>query len=239
MKKNLFNQYVKKIFDTPLWIKQALFIELAKEMRHNCCNAVFNKSDAVFAVFIPTLTFKGETELKEKKCGFDNNIYKFLQECADNNNILQIATNSFLSMEETARYFHFCLEQDFLQKPSDEIFAISEYIAGKTRLGEYLVNIGKITKQQLDEALTTNNNSKKFGEVLISKNLITYDEIKALLILKNEATKRFVLDYNEVTPIKSLAQNPQQQLKDEIETLKDENKKLKMKLKFLLKFIKS
>lgn len=237
MKKNLFNQYIQKFLDNPLWIKQALFIELAKEMRKNCCNALLNKSDAIFAVYVPTLTFKGETELKEKKCGFDNNIYKFLQECLNCNNILQIATNSFLSMEETARYFHFCLEQDFLQKPSEDIYAISEYIAGKTRLGEYLVRIGKITQTQLDEALATSNGSKKFGEFLVSKDLITFEEIKALLVLKNEATKRFVLDYNEINSVKALATNPQQSMIDEIDLLKDENKKLKMRLKFLLRLM--
>ena len=94
-----------------------------------------NCQDNAFIAYVPILTFKGETELSDKKCGLDNNIYNFLQCCADGFSLIEISVNSFLTMEETAKYFVFCVEQNFIKKPeSEEIYAMAEYISGKTNI---------------------------------------------------------------------------------------------------------
>jgi len=242
LKKNIFNTFLEKIFDFPLWIKQVIYLKLAEEMRNNYCEDFLQiHKDDIFSTFIPTLTFKGETELKERKCGLDNNTYNFLDYCSNGYNILEISINTFLSMEETAKYYEFCLEQNFVKAPeSQEIQAMAGYIAGKLRLGEYLNQKKFITDEQLLNAINIkkSNPQKMFGNILIELGYITDKDLKALLILKQEAQRRFILDYNTVpkSQIQYMTQN--QQYEDEINTLKNENIELKRKMRQLTKIIK-
>ena len=61
--------------------------------------------------------------------------------------MLEISVNTFLSMEEVAKYYELCLEQNFIKVPeSKEIHAMAGYIAGKFRTGEYFKQKGVISK---------------------------------------------------------------------------------------------
>ena len=77
--------------------------------------------ETLFPVYSPTLTFKGETELLDKKCGLDGNIYSFLQCCSLGYSFIEIAVSLFLSVEEAAKYLEFCIEQDFIKQPENDI----------------------------------------------------------------------------------------------------------------------
>jgi len=237
LKKNLYRLFSDKILDTPLWIKQVIFFELAKNLGKDC-----QEFSDVLSVYSPILSFKGQSELLDKKCGLDSNIYAFLQYCAEGYNFLEIGVNMFLSMEETAKYYEFCIEQEFINKPeSNFISAAAEYISGKLRLGEYLLKIGKIDKNELDDAVSLYNttNDKRFGEVLVHLEYVKKDDLKTILILKDEARKRFVLDYNAISQVNAECVCEEQKLSEEFNSLKLENKKLKNKLTQLLGLVKS
>lgn len=214
-----------------------------KEMA--CDNFLREHSGDIFSTFIPTLTFKGKTELTEHKCGLDNNIYNFLQGCANEYSMLEISVNTFLSMEEVAKYYELCLEQNFIKVPdSKEIHAMAGFIAGKFRTGEYFKQKGAISVDQLQKAILANRDAqeagtpKKFGQILIELGYITEDDIKALVILKEEAKKRFILDYNTVPKPETTFTNDNQKYEEEISNLKDENLKLKRKMLQLLELVK-
>lgn len=210
-----------------------------------CENFLREHPDEIFSTFVPTLTFKGKTELTERKCGLDNNIYNFLQGCANEYSMLEISVNTFLSMEEIAKYYELCLEQNFIKVPeSKELHAMAGYIAGKFRIGEYFKQKGAISVDQLQKAILANRdaaesgNPKKFGEVLIELGFVTEDDIKAIIILKEEAKKRFILDYNTVPKPETSFSNENQKYEEEIANLKDENLKLKRKMLQLLELVK-
>ena len=106
MRKNIFFFFLEKVLNIPLWIKQVIYLKLAKEMQdYNCEDFLRNHKQDIFSAFVPTLTFKGKTELMEHKCGLDNNIYNFLQGCANEYSMIEISVNTFLSMEEVAKYY--------------------------------------------------------------------------------------------------------------------------------------
>ena len=63
-------------------------------------------------------------------------------------------------------------------------------------------------------------------------------DMKAVLILKEEAQKRFILDYNTVPKPETTFTNDTQKFEEEIANLKDENTKLKHKLLQLLQLVK-
>lgn len=244
MKKNIFELFLQKAFNVPLWIKQVMFLKLFSQMHENECDEfLLNHQDDIFSMFVPTLTFKGKTELSERKCGLDNNIYNFLQGCANGYSIIEISVNNFLSMEETAKYFELCIEQNFIKNPdSKEIHAMAGFIAGKFRIGEFFKQKETITVDQLHEAIIAKNNSgeppKKFGEILISLGFVTENDLKAVLLLKEEAKKRFILDYNTVPKSETVFSNDSQKYEEEIENLKQENLKLKRKMVQLLELVK-
>ena len=237
---NLFENFLNKILNTPLWVKQIIYLKLSEQMKEYSCDKSINK-ECMFNAFCPTLTFKGKNELVERKCGFDGNTYNFLQYCEKGYSILEISVNSFLSMEETAKCYEFCLEQGFVEEPiSKEIKALAEYISGKTRLGEYLLSLGKLTQEQLDSALDIqkDKDDKKLGEVLAELKYVSKEELKSIIILKDEAQKRFVLDYNSIPSSKSIYSDENKKYENEILLLKSENKKLKQQLHQLLEFAK-
>lgn len=238
MRKNIFNIFTDKILAVPFWVKQVLYLKLAKEMREKCCEDFLREHNQdIFSTFIPTLTFKGQSELNDKKCGLDNNIYNFLQYCSDGHSLLEISINTFMSMEEVAKYYEFCIEQNFITLPdSKEIQAMAGFISGKFRIGEYFEQNGKITPEQLQNAIKVykdankSSNVKIFGEILVELGYVKAEELKALLILKEEANKRFILDYNNIPKTEIQYSNDNEQYKQEIKKLKEENIKLKRKM---------
>lgn len=246
LKKNIFDLFLDKVLTVPFWVRQVIYLKLAQEMREKSCeNFLRNNSDDILSTFVPTLTFKGKTELMERKCGLDNNIYNFLQGCANEYSMLEISVNTFLSMEEVAKYYELCLEQNFIKMPdSKEIHAMAGYIAGKFRVGEYFKQKGELTVDQLQQAILAHRSANeqgqpaKFGEILIALGFVKEEDLTALLLLKEESKKRFILDYNTVPKSETTFTNDNQKYEEEIAALKDENLKLKRKMIQLLELVK-
>ncbi len=242
MKKNTLDMFLQKVLNVPFWIKQVMFLKLSNEMKsHYCYEFLQNNEGNLFTTYVPILTFNGRMELEERKSGFDYNIYNFLQSCEDGLSIIEIASNTFLTMEEVAKIFEFCVEQTFVKTPeAKEISAMAGFIAGKFRLGEYYRRRGDLNVDELHNAIMTHENStdKQFGEVLVNLGYVSENEMKTLLLLKEEAQKRFILDYNIVPKSGTAYSDESQQYKEEAEKLKEENKILKSKLVQLLAMVK-
>lgn len=220
-----------------------MYLKLSDEMRDFACEDFLRNTDRdnIFATFVPTITFKGKTELAEIKCGFDNNTYNFLRFCAEDMSMLEISVNTFLSMEEIAKYYQLCLEQNFIKNPnSPEIHAMAGYISGKFRIGEYFKQKGIIDIDQLRQAILKyeSSNDKKFGEILVELGYVTENDLKAILLLKEESKKRFILDHSVMPKSETTFSDDGQKYQDEIKTLKDENLKLKRKMLQLLELVK-
>ena len=246
MKKNILDSFFKKILNVPLWIKQVMYLKLADEMQTALCEEFLRSNiDNVFSTYVPTITFKGKTELAERKCGLDTNIYNFLQGCADELSLIEISINTFHSMEEIAKYYELCVEQSFIKKPeSEEIRAMAGFIAGKYRTGEYFKQKGSISVDQLQNTIITYKENikqgitKKFGETLIKLGYITEKDLKSIIMLKEEAGKRFILDCNAIPETEMSYSDSNQKYEDEIRKLKEENIQLKQKLIQLLALLK-
>ncbi len=243
MRNNIFTLFLNKVLNVPFWVKQVMYLKLSDEMREYACEDFLRNSDRnnIFSTFVPTITFKGKTELAERKCGFDNNTYNFLRFCAENLSMLEISVNTFLSMEEIAKYYQLCLEQNFIKNPnSPEIHAMAGYISGKFRIGEYFKQKGILDIDQLRQAILKyeSSNDKKFGEILVELGYVTENDLKAILLLKEESKKRFILDHSVMPKSETTFSDDGQKYQDEIKTLKDENLKLKQKLLKLLELVK-
>ncbi len=236
MRRKFLTQFLNKISRFPSWIKEIIYIKLSEEVD------VENQLAYTFATYRPVLTYKGRCELDFKKSGFDTNIYNILDACDNDYSISDITLNTYLSMEEVAGYFLFCVDEGYLELPDNsQILNIAGFLAGKYRTGEYFVKDGVISETQLNTAVKnyqTNSQNKKFGQALIDLGLITKKQLDTILKIKEEAKKRFILDHNEVPQINQEYSNNVDKYKQQIEDLKIENNLLKTKLEQLLTMVK-
>lgn len=228
MQRNFLEKFLNKISSFPDWIKEIIYINLSKEVNPNSDLAY------IFATYKPRLSDKGKCELNNKLSYFDENIYNILSYCDNGASISEIALNTYLSLEEIANYFLFGVDEGYIQLPDNsQILNIAGFLAGKFRTGEYFLQNGVITEQQLDDAILNyehraKKNNKKFGQSLVEMGLITQTQLDVILNIKKEAQKRFILDHNEIPKIKEA-----QDYEREIEALKQENAQLKMQIKEL------
>lgn len=231
MKRQFLTQFLNKISAFPMWVKEIIYIKLSQEFEKN------EDSAYVFATYKPVLTYKGRCEVDSKKSGFDTNIYNILESADRDCSISDITLNTYLSMEETAGYFLFCVDEGYFEIPDNsQILNLAGYLAGKYRTGEYLVNSGKISESELDTAVERQTNeNKKLGQILIDLGLISKQQLETILKLKEEAQKRFILDYNEVP---KLCHEYSDKAAKQIQDLKEENNKLKTKLEQLLTMVR-
>ena len=218
-------------------MKEIIYTQLSKEI--DCGE----KLSYLFTSYEPILTYKGKCELDYKKTGFDSNIYNILASANNNNNISDIILNTYLSMEEVANYLLFLISEGYFEQPDNpRILNIIEFIAGKTRTGEYFKTTGKISEAQLETIIQSskqNPSNKKFGQLLVESGLITNTELNTILSIKEESKKRFILDYNEVPISNQCYSKESDKYQKEIEELKNENTQLKNKLENLLTVVKN
>lgn len=230
----------------PLWVKQIICLRLFQSLSESLSEDFIQlKEENVFHIYSPMLTYLGRTELAEKKGGYDTNIYNFLTNVAENLNMLEISMNNFWTMEEVAKYFIFCLEQNYVKTPeSVHVHAMAGFMAGKFRTGEYFKRVGKINVDQLEQTiikqreLVQKGESAKMAEILISLGYITEKDTYSLMIMKEEAKKRFILDSSIIPKETNNIPKDEKYYQDEIAKLTEQNKQLKERLARILAFIK-
>lgn len=238
--------FIDKLLTFPLWVKQIIYLRLYQNLSASLSEDFIKvKEQDIFHLYVPTLSFSGRTELFERKCGLDENIYKFLSNIAEGLNMLEISMNNFWTMEEVAKYYIFCLDQEYVKEPeSIYIHGMAGFISGKYRTGEYFKRTGKIDVDQLERTIISQKKyhaegqKLKMAEVMISLGYITEKDTSSLLTIKEESKKRFILD-SSIIP-KEITDDPKDIVyyKTEMAKLTEQNELLKAQLNKILAFIK-
>lgn len=246
LSKNILGLFLEKLLGFPLWVKQIIYLRLYQNLSLSLSEDFIEvKEEDIFHLYIPALSFAGKTEMVERKGGYDTNIYNFLTNVSEGLSLLEISMNNFWTMEEVAKYYMFCLEQDYIKTPSSPyIYAMAGFMAGKFRTGEYFKRIGKINVDQLEKTIITQKEyaqkgeSLKMAEVMISLGYITEKDTSSLLVIKEESKKRFILDLGVVPKEVTPNSGDLKAYQDEINSLKEKNRVLKEQLSKILAFVK-
>lgn len=246
MAKNILKLFVEKLLEFPLWVKQIIYLRLYQNLESLLSeDFIITNEEHIFHLYSPTLTFMGRTELSERKCGLDNNIYNFLENVANNLSMLEISMNNFWTMEEVAKYFILCLDQNYVKTPeSDVVYAMAGFMAGKFRTGEFFKRVGRINVDQLEKAILTQREykekgtPKKIAEIMISLGYVTEKDTSSLLVMKEESRKRFILDTSIIPKDETPEVKDSKFYEDEIAKLTEQNNMLKDRLGRILALVK-
>jgi len=243
LKKNLLNNFIEKLKEFPLWIKQVIFLYLYQDLSAVVSEDFINlKEGDLLNLFIPILSYVGKTELEERVKGFEPNIYTFLESAEEGMSIMEIALNHFWTLEEVCKYFLTAVDTDLIKGPIPvKIVAMAGFMAGRYRTGEYFKRVGKINVDQLEitirrqKELAEQGQKIKIAEVMIGLGYITKKDTESLIIIKDEARKRFILDSSLIP--EGVTSNDNKYMA-QIEELKKQNALLKAKLAKLLSMFK-
>lgn len=243
MKKNLLNNFIEKLKEFPLWIKQVIFLHLYEDLQSLLSEDFINrKEEDLLHLYVPILSYVGKSELEERQKGFEPNMYLFMEDLDEGLSIMEIALNRFWTLEEVCKLFMTAMDADMIKAPVPvKIVAMAGFMSGRFRTGEYFKRVGKINVDQLEmtirkqKELTAAGQKSKIAQVMIDLGYITEKDTVSLITIKEEARKRFILD-TSIIP-EGVTANESKYVA-EIEELKKQNMLLKAKLAKLLSMFK-
>jgi hypothetical protein len=192
---HIAQQLMKNIKELPLWVQEVIYIELQEEMLQHFTSeslkGITNRD--TLALLIPQITIDGEQMLLELK----NDLGQFLMDAKQNLTILDICIRHEWSLETCCVQMEEAIRSQWVTPPrSAKALGTMEYMANQIRLGEYLVKMGRITSEQLDQALRTQQYIKEalqehtgLANILINLGYITRQDTESILSLKEESRK--------------------------------------------------
>jgi hypothetical protein len=200
-----FDTLMQQLGALPLWIKQVIYAQLRQELEAALSKATLEAfgPEHTLQLWVPDITRQGLGELERPTGNFDQGVLRLLHLVRFRKNIVSIAVLNNWNLEQCAIHLLQAIRQELVTPPrSVIIMGTIEYLAGQTRLGEYLVKINRLTIEQLDQALHTQHAIETaMGErtgianVLINLGYINKGDSEAILFLKEESKKPFHWGY--------------------------------------------
>lgn len=244
MGENSYKNFMERLFNFPLWVKQAVYINLSTDLKKYLSqDFILAQQDELFHVYQPKLSEHGEQELETRSSAWDDDIYTFLSCCKNNMNLVETALAGSFSMEEMAKAFTFCIEQKYFTEDVPKLVSsLAGFISGKYRTGEYFIRAGKMTIEDLEKALARQQELQGKGkhvfiaELMVQMGIIKEKDMRSVMLIKDESCKRFLLSA-DAAPL-TAPRRDQLDVFAENQKLKEENEILKVKLARVLTYIK-
>jgi hypothetical protein len=196
-----FESLLHHILNLPLWIKQVIYAELKNHLESSAARFTLEMTskDDSLPLFTPPITFLGRKELETQSRKLAPAAYNFLEGADKSKRVLDICIDNSWTLETCAIQMLVCMDQELISPPRSAVISgTAQYLAGRIRLGEYLIKLNKISIDQLDQALRTQKYIEHsigertgLGEVLINLGYITKTDTESILFLKEESKKKY------------------------------------------------
>jgi hypothetical protein len=185
----------------PLWIRQVVFTDLRdaleKEMTPKTLKTL--DRDDFLQLWTPLLATRGKNELLTPSATVATDVHQVLKACKAGLNVANICTELQWTLEKCCILLCHIVSEGYLE-PSQSVVidATLQYLGNQTRLGEYLVHIGRITPKDMEQALMTQQyimaamgERTNIGEIVVRLELVDQEDVEAILFLKEESSKIF------------------------------------------------
>lgn len=196
-----FDTMMQQLSGLPLWVKQVIYAQLRSELESILSKATLEAfgPEHTLQLWIPEITHHGIQELEKPTGLIEQGILRLLHLSRFKKNVLSITILNNWSLEQASIFLLQAIDKELISPPrSMIIIGTIDYLASRTRLGEYLVKINRLTIEQLDQALRTQRAIEEaMGErtgianVLINLGYIKKEDSEAILFLKEESKKPF------------------------------------------------
>lgn len=199
--RSYFDNILTKILELPLWVKQALFVELKEHMIKIAPLSsidVISKNNLI-QLYVPLLTQFGTKVQANMSVGFgldksklDKEIVEIIDLAKNKQRIIDICQAKNWTLSQTSKILCKAIEQNLIEQIKSNIVESTVYfLAGKIRIGEYLVRTGKITVEQLNMALYSQKYTEDtigerifLAQILLNLHYITSHDYENLIFLK-------------------------------------------------------
>jgi hypothetical protein len=193
----------------PFWAKLVIYSTLQQEFK-----TVFSQStllsfapEHTIQLWVPEPNLQVLSDMQKRREQLDSNVQRLLQMMNYKKNVVSISVLSQWSLAQCTEVLTLALDKEMIIPPSSAIILSTiYYLAGRIRLGEYLLKINRLTVEQLDQALRTQKNIEEtMGErvgianVLINLNYIKKEDSEAILHLKEDSKKSFPKELMSLT----------------------------------------
>ena len=232
-KNGLYTDFMSKMKQVPYWFYEGFLYEIKKHLQIDNDGEYCTSLKTPFTALTFDLTFAGKKELQTRISRYSLDTYKFLHQISNGYSLLEISVNNFWSLEKSAKFLSFAFQKEFIARTlAPSVPVIAAYLAGELKLGEYLKRLGITDMEQIQEALELQKKSEiegarqLIGEVFTCMGIITFDDIRSILALKEDADKMALLNFDVATdPLKQELEKA----KKTIAKLTSENKALRNK----------
>lgn len=234
----LFFQSIKAM---PIWVKQYLTKEVLEDLalRMSDFQELLQEKN-LFQYLVPKITLKGKQEYQTHTYNLSDGHYVFLETLMGGaeKNVFEITLLNNWPLTDTAKMLLKLVELELISVENfatSSNIAVAMFLAGRIKTGELLKKLGKIDTNQLEQAiryqkeLNAEGRHIKMASILIKLGYITDKGLDSLLLLKDEAKKRFNFS------VPSSVDNTQTAgMQRELARLEHENTIMKKRLKQLL-----
>ncbi len=196
-----FDTLMQQLGSLPLWVKQVIYAQLRYELEATLSKSTLEAfgPEHTLQLWVPELTRSGQMELDRPSGQHEQGVLRLLHLARYKKNVVNMTILNNWSLEQCAIYLLTAVEKQLVSPSrSTIIMATVEYLANRTRLGEYLVKINRLSIEQLDQALRTQKYiEESMGErtgianVLINLGYIKKEDSEGILFLKEESRKVF------------------------------------------------
>jgi hypothetical protein len=192
---------MEQLHHLPMWMKQLVFVRMRADLEPVMSRETLETLQAndCLQMMVPQLSRKGSHELLAEQSRLPQQLKQLLQVTQSHSNVASICVTHQWTLEQCCANLLLAYKFDLLMPCANvKVDATIRYLGNETRIGEYLVQIGRLSWDQLDQALRTLNyiqdvlgERTAFGEVAINLGFVTRQECEAILFLKEESKKAF------------------------------------------------
>jgi hypothetical protein len=196
-----FDALIKQISRLPLWVKQVVYTRIRQELELALSPSTLQafSPEHTLQLWVPEINRRGIEDMEKADQRPPGPVLRLLHQVRRRKSVIDITVLNEWSLAQCADALAQALTLNLLEAPQSTVISGTiDYLAGRIRLGEYLVKIDRLTVDQLDQALRTQRTIEEaMGErlgianVLINLGYIKKEDSESILFLKQESRKPF------------------------------------------------
>lgn len=234
---------VNNLLVMPNWVKQYVYVVLRDDLRKSFDIDKLDKkqSKELIHLYVPTPTAYANRIIQRR---FNQNVIsfnitakekQFLQSVGLNKTLIDICNDNKWSLLRCSKVLVNCIDKGYIEGIENfHVYNTVYYLAGRIRLGEYLLRMNKLSLEQVDRALYAQKEIEdkfgqktKIGELMVNLGFINNSDKNEILQMKDNSVGVCNV-YDETESLKSEIDK----LKKSLEVLKFENQGIKEDLVF-------